>query len=54
MKLLCNFAILDIKELEEPGQEHTRFDMICPTVVRPKRLPGVVQNHQVNLLCIII
>ena len=29
--------VLNLQELEEPGpEESSRFDMLCPTVVRPK------------------
>ncbi|KAL3862275.1 hypothetical protein ACJMK2_008256, partial [Sinanodonta woodiana] len=34
-------------QLEEPGPEETRFDMICPTIVRPKP-PDLVQNTVAN------
>ncbi|KAL3862281.1 hypothetical protein ACJMK2_008262, partial [Sinanodonta woodiana] len=34
-------------QLEEPGPEETRFDMICPTIVRPKP-PDLVQVTVAN------
>lgn len=35
--ILNDLFLMSIQELEEPGpEESSRFDMICPTVVRPK------------------
>ncbi|XP_021372872.1 probable cation-transporting ATPase 13A3 isoform X2 [Mizuhopecten yessoensis] len=33
-------------DLEEPGQEHSRFDMMVPTVVKPHQLKGQLWNKQ--------
>lgn len=40
------------QELEEPGEEESRFDMIVPTIVRPKNQSGLhyASTEQVRLL----
>lgn len=38
--------IVCVQELEEPGQDTSRYDKLCPTVVKPKpRVHNVSAGH---------
>jgi hypothetical protein len=53
MKLIKKYSvgkiviIICVQELEEPGQDTSRYDTLCPTVVKPKpRVLNVSAGHK--------
>jgi hypothetical protein len=41
-----NVIVICVQELEEPGEDTSRYDKLCPTVVKPKpRVPNVSAGH---------